>query len=105
MDSRRTFPQCRSKQTKSKMDTDSINSNTEKGKRSLIHHVLKPSAKKNIFPDVGCKKINTNRMEIKIVLHTKSKTDTDSNTEKGKRSTAGFLIFSHTIKIAGMSDS
>ena len=41
------------KHTKSKMDTDS---NTEKGKRSLIHHVLKPSAKKNIFPDVGCKK-------------------------------------------------
>ena len=30
------------KHTKSKMDTDS---NTEKGKRSLIHHVLKPSAK------------------------------------------------------------
>ena len=34
------------KHTKSKMDTDS---NTEKGKRSLIHHVLKPSVKKNIL--------------------------------------------------------
>ena len=40
------------KYTKSKMDTDS---NTEKGKRSLIHHVLKPSGKKKI-PDVGCEK-------------------------------------------------
>ena len=41
------------KHTKLKMDTDS---NTEKGKRSLIHHFLKPSAEKYIFPDVGCKK-------------------------------------------------
>ena len=52
------------KHTKSKMDTDS---NTEKGKRSLIHHVLKQSAKNNIPPTSVVKQINTNHMEIKIV--------------------------------------
>ena len=38
-------------------------------------------------------------MEIKVVyqenLHTISKMDTDSNTEKGKRSLQGFNIFTH----------
>ena len=52
-------------------------------------YVLKPSAEKNLVPDVGCKKTNTNYMEITIVFNRefshKSKTDTDGNTEKGKR--------------------
>ena len=53
------------KHNKSKMDTDS---NTEKGKRSLIHHVLKRECgKKKNSPTSVVKKINTNHMEIKIV--------------------------------------
>ena len=74
------------------MDTDS---NTEKGKRSLIHHVLKPSAKKKI-PDVGCEKNQHKSWKLRREnLHTKSKTDTDSITEKGKCSLQGFNIFTH----------
>ena len=75
-------------------------------------YVLKPGAELFLFPDVSCKKKPTQiiNMEITIVFNReftyKSKTDTDGNTEKGKRSTyCRVLIFSHTTKIAGMSRS
>ena len=65
--------------------------------------------KKFYSPTSVVKTTNTNHMEITIVFNGefthKSKTDTDGNTEKGKRSTAGFNIFTHIIKIAGMSRS
>ena len=81
------------KHTKSKMDTDS---NTEKGKRSLIHvtSCSQTECEKKNPPTSVIKKSNTNHMEIKI-LHTKLKTDTDSNTEKGTCSLQGFNIFTH----------